>query len=140
MPVEVKPLEDVVSKWKGRAAVSGPEYSKGVGRAKDWQGKTLAAEEAYKTGVATASAEGRFGKGVGQVSTEEWRRKAQTVGPRRWSEGVGAAESDFRSGIGKVLSTIAATDVPERGPSGDPKNYERVRAVGEALHKMKTGA
>ena len=137
--VETKPLEDVVSKWKGRAAVSEPEYRKGITRARDWQGKTAAAESRYEAGVSAAMAEKRFGKGVADTTTEEWRAKAASKGAPRWAPGVAAAESDFRKGIGEVLSTIQGVSLPERGPAGSPGNYERVRTVGEALHKLKTG-
>lgn len=137
--VETKPIEDVVSKWKGRVAVSEPEYRKGIARAKDWQGKTAAAESRYDSGVSAAVADRRFGKGVAKVSTEDWRNAATTKGAVRWSPGVNAAESAFRTGIGKVLSTLQSVTLPEKGPAGSPGNYERVRLLGEALHKLKSG-
>ena len=136
--VETKPIEDVVSKWKGRAVVSEPDYRKGVTRAKDWQGKTLAAAERYATGVTTAIGEGRFGKGVGETTTEEWRTKTTAKAPR-WSDGIAKSEADFRKGISEVLTTIAGVTLSERGPAGSPANYNRVMQIGDALHKMKTG-
>jgi len=137
--VETKPIEDVVSKWKNRAAMSEPEYRKGVGRAKDWQGKTQAAETRYEQGVQAAISDKRFGKGVADTSTEEWRAKATAKGAPRWAPGVAAAEGDFRSGMSENLATIQSVTLPERGPAGSAGNYERVRAVGEALHKQKVG-
>jgi len=136
--VETKPVEDVVSKWKARASVSEPDYRKGISRAQDWQGKTSAAADSYASGTQAAIAEGRFGKGVSKVTTEEWRAKATAKGAPRWAPGVAAAEGDFRKGIGAVLATLQGVTLPAKGPAGSPGNYERVRAVGDALHKLKT--
>ena len=135
--VETKPIEDVVSKWTGRARVSEPDYRKGVTRAKDWQGKTAAAADRYAAGVTAAIGENRFQKGVADTSTEEWRSKTTAKAPR-WSDGIGKAEGDFRKGIGEVLSTIQGVTLTERGPAGSPANYDRVRQIGEALHGLKT--
>jgi len=137
--VEVKPLEDVVSKWKSRAAVSTGDFSKGVTRTADWQGKTSAASDRWGTGVTAAVAAGSYAKGVSKVSTDEWKRKTIDKGTARFASGVAAAEGDFRKGISEVLSTIAGVTLPPRGAKGDPANYERVKAIGTALHAKKAG-
>ena len=137
--VETKPIEDVVSKWKSRAAVSEPEYRKGVDRAKDWQGATAAAADRYASGVTAAIGRGAFSKGVGETSTSEWKSKTLAKGAARWGDGINKSEADFRKGMGAVISTIQGVTLPERGPAGSPGNYERVRTMGEALHKLKTG-
>jgi hypothetical protein len=137
--VETKSLEDVISKWKDRAAVAEPEYRKGIDRAKDWQGKTLAAAARYASGVSAAVANKSFDKGVGKVTSEDWRAAARDKGASRFGPGVAVAEPKFRTGIGKVLTTIASVTLPDRGPAGSAQNYNRVKAIGDALHKLKTG-
>lgn len=137
--VEVKPLEDVVRKWKTRAAVAQPDFTSGVSRAVDWQGKATAAAPAWGTGVTAAVAANSYAKGVAKVSTEEWKKKSIEKGAPRFASGVAAAEGDFRKGISDVLSTIAGVTLPARGPKGSAGNYERVRAIGDALHAKKVG-
>ena len=39
--------------------------------------------------------------------------------------------------MGEVLRVMEGVTLPARGPKGDPKNYDRVKAIGEALHKYK---
>jgi len=135
--VEVKPLEDVVRKWKSRAAIAQPEFTAGVSRASDWQGKTAASADRWTAGVTQAASNDSFRKGVGKTSTDEWRRKTIEKGSVRFAGGIAAAEPDFRKGISEVLSTIASVTLPARGPKGSAGNYERVRAIGDALHAKK---
>lgn len=137
--VDTKPVEDVVRKWKSRAAVAEPEYRAGINRAKDWQGETSKSADRYATGVSAAIADGRFAKGVSEVSNSEWKNKALGKGASRFGPGVAASEADFRSGIAEVLNTIQGVTLPDRQPAGSPGNIERVRVIADALHKMKIG-
>jgi len=138
--VATKPLDQVVTKWKRKVAGASEDYRDGVTNPKsDWQTETLKAEARYKTGVTQAASEGRFGKGVSKAGTEKWKKGALEKGVTRWPEGVAQAEDEYRSGMGDVLNTIAGVTLPARGPKGDPRNYERVKAIGDALHRKKIG-
>ena len=133
--VETKPIDLVVNKWKRKVEGAQQDYTDGVNNPKkDWATETTKAESRYREGVTRAAAEGRFARGVSRAGTDKWKKKATTVGPRRWTEGVGAAEDEYRSGMGEVLNTIQSVSLPARGPKGDPRNYERVKAIGTALH------
>lgn len=138
--VATKPLDQVVAKWKRKVAAASEDYRDGINNPKaDWQTETLKAEPRYKTGVTAAAAEGRFGKGVSKAGTEKWKKGAVEKGVTRWPEGVAMAEDEYRSGMGDVLNTISGVTLPPKGPKGDPRNYERVKAIGDALHRKKIG-
>lgn len=133
--VKTKGVDRTVAKWQAKVAGAGGDYTDGVTNPKaDWQTETAKAEPRYKEGVTRAAAEGRFGKGVNKAGTAKWQKGAIEKGPGRWTEGVSKAEPEYRSGMSEVISTIEATTLPPRGPKGDPQNYERVRALGAALH------
>ena len=138
--VATKPLDQVVAKWKRKVAGASEDYRDGVMNPKaDWATETGKAEGRYKTGVTQAANEGRFGKGVARAGTEKWNEGAMEKGISRWPEGVAMAEDEYRSGMGDVLNTISSVTLPAKGPKGDPRNYERVKAIGDALHKKKIG-
>ena len=78
----IKSLAEIAAKFVRRAATSTNEYRKGVSAVTDWQENTLAAEDNYEAGITAAIADKRFGKGVGETSNDEWRKKAETKGLR----------------------------------------------------------
>lgn len=134
---QVKPLAEIAAKFVRRASVASEDYRRGVSRVDDWQQNTLAAEGNYESGVQAAIADNRFGKGVGRVSNEEWKRKAQDKGGANYGAGVRQAEDDFSKGFAPFRSVIEGITLPPRGPKGSPENIERVRIIGQALHDAK---
>ena len=78
-----------------------------------------------------------FRKGVNRVSTEDWKKMAVEVGANRYAEGVRAKAEKYAQRIAKVLAILKEIQLPPRGPRGDPRNYERVKAIGQALHQAK---
>lgn len=138
--VKTKGIDRTVEKWKSKVAGAGEDYRLGIlNPKKDWQTETMKAEAAWKQGITQAAAEGRFGKGVNRAGTAKWQKGASEKGPGRWTSGVAAAEDEYRNGMADVLSTIEGITLPPRGPKGDPKNYDRVRAIGMALHEKFKG-
>ncbi len=133
-----KPLAQVVEKYKRRASQASPDYLAGVkAPKKDWATETAAASENYGAGVSAAIANGSFEKGVQAAGTPKWARKAVAVGAGRFGPGVAAAAPDYSEKMGKVLSTIEGISLPPRGAKGDPRNYARSQAIGEALNAAK---
>lgn len=133
--VKTKSLDQVVNKWTRKVSGAGEDYRAGIENPReDWATATKAAEDRYREGVTRAAQEGRFGKGVSKAGTDKWRTGASEKGPGRWREGVSAATDEYRSGMGEVLDTIGGVTLPPRGASGDPRNYERVKAIGQKLH------
>jgi len=136
--VKVKPVDIVKKKWSERASVAEGDYKFGVENPKeDWASATTAAFDRWASGVTEAIRDKRFVGGVKAAGTEKWKRKASEVGARRFAEGVRAAVEDYAAAMSEVLRVIEGVKLPERGAKGDPKNYERVKAIGDALHKWK---
>lgn len=117
----------------GRAA----EYEAGVrAPAKDWGKETADAEPNYEEGVKKAIGRKAFGKGVKKCGTA--KQQSQTIkNLNRWSEGIEGAEDVMAAAMEPVVRVIEATTLPKRYPKGDDRNYDRVKAVGQALRKAK---
>ena len=135
---EIRSLDFISKKWAKVAAQSSDEYSEGVKNPRrSWEAGAIAAKEAYVSGVQDSISRGAWEKGIENAGDEKWARKTIAVGPRRYSEGVRNAESDYKKGFDIYHSVIANTDLPPRGPKGSPENIERVRVIAEALHNAK---
>ena len=137
----VKSTSTSADKWVRRAGQAGNDYKTGVQNPrKNWAEATSEASEAQAAGVQQAISEGRFTKGVQKAGNSKWQRKATSVGATRYGPGVAAAKSDYEAGFAPFASVIQGVTLPPRGPKGDPRNYERVQQIGDALHAAKTGA
>lgn len=138
MSVEIRSTADIAKKWKEVTPQRSSEYESGVKNPlRNWEEETLAAKERQKSGMQTALNEDRIAKGVERVGQDKWSKNTSTKGPSRWSEGVGLAEADYKSGFDRYRNVIAGLDLPERYATGDPRNWERSKAVGLALHEEK---
>jgi hypothetical protein len=142
MPIPLRPLDTVVGpKWKNRASAAATDYASGVSAPlRDWATNAAAAEGAWKQGVTDAAARGAFGAGVRKAGTGKWQGKATTLGARRYPEGVAAAEKDYVDAFKPYYDALSKIELTPRGPRGDPRNYDRVKQIGDALRKVKTGA
>lgn len=138
---EIKSLAAIREKWgrvtPGRTA----DYKLGIQNPRrDWETETLEASDRYKAGVDQAHAKGMFPKGVKAAGTGKWKDRALKKGPGRFAEGVYIAGPDFEKGFQPYHAVIERTTLPARFPKGDPRNYDRVREIGTALHEAKVGA
>lgn len=138
--MNIKATSDISEKWARVTPQRTVDYQKGVQNpVKDWKTATAAAEDSYKSGVAAASAAGRFGKGVAKAGTEKWQAKAVSKGVDRWGPGVQIAKPDYEAGFAPYASAIAALTLPPRYPKGDPRNLDRVSAIAKTLRDKKVG-
>jgi len=112
-------------------------YSEGIrSPAEDWEKNTKDAEPNYEKGVTAAISRKAFGKGVAKCGTA--RQQAKTIqNERRWREGIEGAEAEMTTAMGPVVAVLTATTLPPSYPKGDPRNYDRSKAVGTALRKAK---
>jgi hypothetical protein len=141
MGIKVPSAGEVGNKWKRRVDGAGEDYKKGVeDPSVDWSTPTKAAEPTYKEAVTKAANEGKFGKGVAAAGNEKWKKNTSEKGTARWGPGVSQAQPDYEKGMGKVLAAIGSVSLPARGPAGDERNYERVKAVGRAVHNATKGS
>jgi len=137
---DIKSLDRVARKWSDVTPARASEYEAGVRAPKrDWSQATAEAADSYAQGVQEAISAGRFGKGVQQAGTGAWREGALSKGVSRWPQGVRVSTGKYQQGFAPFHAAISSTTLPPRGPKGDPRNYERVRVIGEALHNAKTG-
>lgn len=136
--VAIRSSKEIAEKWSTVTPTRTGFYESGV-RAprKDWARSTKAAEGTYKEAVTRAAAEGRFGRGVDKAGTEKWQRKAIDVGAGRWGPGVSIAAPDFEAGFAPFRDAIEKVVLKPRFPKGDPRNYDRVKQIGDALHSLK---
>lgn len=137
---EIKRLDAIREKWTrvtpGRVA----DYSLGIKNPKrDWETETLDAEDRYKAGVDAAHMKGMFGKGVKDAGSKKWEEMALKKGPGRFSEGVFIAGPAYEKGFAPMHAAIERVTLPPKFPKGDIRNYERVKAIGTALHEEKVG-
>lgn len=140
MAIKVKDAATSARKFVTRAAAAATDYQTGVQAAgADWQAATSAAAENYNAGVQDAIGRGAFARGVAKTGGAKYATKAGTIGARRFPEGVREAGPDFEAGVTPYLQTIAAITLPPRRPKGDPANFARVQAIGEALRRRKLG-
>ncbi|MCD6094171.1 MAG: hypothetical protein J7J51_05240 [Candidatus Omnitrophica bacterium] len=135
--VKTKPIDLVVRKWKDRASIATEDYKAGVlNPRREWEEGAKSANDAWKAGIQDAIARDAYVKGV-EGKNEKWKRKASTVGATRYAQGVAAGVDEYKAKMSKVLSIIGAIELPPRGPRGAEQNYERVKAIGKALHEAR---
>ena len=80
---------------------------------------------------------GRFGKGVAKAGSAKQINNSLSKGIGRFSQGVAGATGDYAEGVAPFLEIISRTNLPPRGPKGDPQNIARVAAIATALHAGK---
>ena len=134
----IKSMDRISAKWIERASVASEDYKLGVmSPRRPWEESTKAAEGNYEDGIQAAISRKAFGKGVGAAGNAKWQRKAADVGAGRFGPGIRAAKPEYEKGFSPYRAVIEGTALPPKGVKGSPENYERVRAIGTALHNKK---
>lgn len=135
---DIKPLDQIVAKWIRVTPQRTADYESGVRNpTADWATEAANQEDAWQQGVAAAAARRAFSRGVQARGTAGWQAATISKGVPRWGQGVQQAEAEYRAGFSPYHGVIARTALPPRGPAGDPGNYQRVQAIGQALHDAK---
>jgi hypothetical protein len=141
MPIKLRPLDQIVTKWNTRASGAGPDYQAGIAAPRTpWSQAALAAKDAWRAGITDAAGRDAFAKGVAKVGDAKWLRKASELGVQRYPQGVTAAKDDYKNGFAPFYDALSKIDLPPRGARGDPKNIERVRTIVQTLRSIKTSA
>lgn len=135
---KVKSLSRIAEKYTTVTPQRADEYARGVQETeKDWAGNTAAANDSWKSGVTQAATQNRFAAGVKAAGTSKWKEKTLSKGPDRYRQGVSLAGDDYARGFAPYRDVLENLTLPARKETGNSANYERVRVVGEALHKKK---
>lgn len=134
----IRSLDSIVAKWKRVTPGRAEDYKLGVTNPlKDWEKETLAASDRRDEGMRAAIADGRINRGITNKGFAGWQKPAVQKGPSRWVEGIGLATADYKAGFAKYHDIIANTDPGPRFKKGDPRNWERSKKIGIALHEAK---
>ena len=132
--MDVKDIAVIQERYEAASGMS-ERYVQGVTTTtKSWQAETLKAEAAWKLGTAEAAAKGLFRKGVGRVTTEEWRSASEVLGGERYASGITAGVPKYVANVQPFLNVLKGISLKPRGPRGAAQNYERVKQIGTALH------
>lgn len=135
MAIKVKGIEASTTKWSDNASRASAEMAtNAVAAADDWARNTAASADNFHQAITAANIKERFRRGVVKAGAAKFARKVGAVAASRFSEGVGAATMDYKSGAEPFFSTLAAITLSARKPRGDPSNYRRVEEVGKALN------
>lgn len=128
----------IAKKWARVTPERTEDYEEGVRNPKrNWENETVAAEQNYEKGVTAAISRKGFSKGVKRAGLAKQQGNSITKGIPRFGEGVRMGENAMAAGMERVVKTMQAVTLPPKYPKGDPRNYERVKAIGDALFKMK---
>ncbi len=137
----IKPTDRIAEKWARVTPQRQQDYVEGIENPRrPWAEATAAAEQSYKDGVTQAATKGRFARGVRATGNEGWQRKTREKGPQRFQEGVTIAQPDYAAGFAPYAQVIQSTTLPPRYAKGDPRNYQRVQAMGTALASKRAGS
>jgi len=135
---KIRSSADIAAKWTAVTPARAAEYAKGVANPKeDWATEAAKAKSAYEEGIKAAIARDAFTKGIRKAGTDKWAARATTLGAERFGPGVAAAGPAYAEGFAPYRDVIERTTLPARGPVGSAANYERVKAMGKALHAKK---
>lgn len=138
--MDIMPLEKIVDKWNRRVNIAGPEFEDGLRNPKrDWETATLAAVSAWEAAIQEAIRAGTYAAGIREAGTRKWQDRALSLGVARWGPGVAIAMPDYRTGFAPYHAALERLTLPARFARGDSRNYERVKAIGVTLRKIKLG-
>ena len=138
MAISTKSLQDASANWTsvtpGRADVYERNAIAAVSRLVQ---NTIAGIPNFQSAVAGAAVANRIRTNVAGRGARRYPAKIAAVGRARFGEGVRAAGPEYEAGFGPMLRVIQGVELPPKGPRGADVNYNRVRAVGDALHRAR---
>jgi len=136
----IRSISELAEKYKRVTPGRSADYKAGIDKPKsDWATEATAANDAWKGGVQDAISNDRFSKGVSDKGTTGWKADTLQKGPERWSPGIGYGAPKYQTGFGPYRDVIERTTLPPKYAKGDPRNFDRVTAIANALRAAKVG-
>lgn len=134
----IRSIDAIAKKWQTVTPQRSDIYKSNVeAPLKDWEKETLGSKDRRDAGLREAIADGRIDRGIKKAGNDKWQKATVTKGPQRWSEGVAMAEPEYKAGFAPYRDVIEKTDLGPKYPKGDPRNWERSKKIGLALHDKK---
>lgn len=138
MPITIKPIATLQSKFQTRVTAAGPAYADGVANPRrPWAASAEAAKDTWSAGVTQAAANDSYSKGVAKAGDSKWQQNAAQKGAQRFPTGAAQGANNWGQKIQPFLAVVSSLNLPPRAPKGDPSNVARVAAVATALHQKK---
>jgi len=139
MCVNVKDLNSSADKLERRGQQAQGDFEAGVENTTDseQQEATLNSTQAWEQGIQDALNNGSFESGVRNTS-KSWQAQTLENGARRFAEGVGNAGDTWQDSFEEFANELESLSLQPRGARGSAANFERSRAVGEALHNARS--
>lgn len=136
--VNVADVNESADKFERRTSQAQQDYEAGVSAVSDseQQSATLEAQDNWQQGVQDAINEGRFQDGVSNPK-RSWQQAALEDGSTRFTQGASKAGDTWANAFGEYADTLESLNLEPRGPRGSEANYNRSRAVGEALNRQR---
>jgi len=137
--VNVKDLNSSADKLERRGQQAQGDFESGVENTTDseQQEATLNSTQAWEQGIQDALNNGSFESGVRNTS-KSWQEQTLENGARRFAEGVGNAGDTWQDSFEEFANELESLSLQPRGARGSTANFERSRAVGEALHNARS--
>jgi len=133
--LSVPSADKVATKWGDVTPGRSTYYEQNTpAAAAKFEANAIKAGPTFQVAVSAADMVKKFVGGIKKAGAAKFARKVTSVGVGRFGPGVSAAIGDMQTGVDPYLATLAAIDVPDRGPRGSAANYAIVQKVGDPLH------
>lgn len=136
--VSVPSASEVAERWSQGASGAGSRFAQNAADSADeWHSNASsdAAQSNYESAMQDPEVLSRRQSNIDDRSRSKYSQNLNAYGSQRYSQGVQAAQDDFQSAIGDVLSAIDGLQIPERGRPMSQSNQDRAREVQRALHE-----
>lgn len=138
MAIQMRDLGTLATKFATRAGAASGDYKSGVeGAGQAWEQGATSGESNYEQGVQAAIGRKAFGKGIRSAGQAKYVKNAATLGPQRYTQGVGNAKDAWAQGFAPAAQVIAGLNLPPKGPKRSPQNMQRAAMVAMELAKWK---
>jgi hypothetical protein len=136
--VDVANLGNSADKFERRAGSAGQDYEQGVSEVSDseQQQATLDSADAWEQGIQDAIANGTFESGV-ENPNKSWQQAALETGSTRFTQGASQAGDVWQDSFSEFADVLEGLNLQPRGARGSEANFQRARAVGEALNQAR---
>lgn len=128
-------------KYVTRAGAASQDYVTGArDTTKDQSAAAIAAKGIYASQIQASIARGSYEKGLQKSGKAGWLKGVEEKGGDRYAGGVASGVGKYVTESGRYDGARNAASSMPRGAKGSEINFNRSKAVGQALNKLKVGA